>query len=598
MQVDTLQLKLTQTFKFQIVTFFCLGAIYGRGAWNVFAVLFLAGTTGHSCSTSGVLWFGNLTQEGSEHITLGNLTASYSLGDVTPTLISGECDVTIATENGTNVTRDCPHGWVYYSEFESTIISEWELVCVRAYLSELSTTVYLLGSMFGALLISPLSDKYGRRVVLLVSLIVQAVVGSCVSLSPNYTVFTALRFVVGFFNMSIGLSSYVMVTELFPEVYCTLACCGLQIFWAVGIMLTSLFGFIVRNWRHLQLLISLPNILFIVMIWFLPESLPWLISQGKLDRAQAVVNRIAKFNGIKNLDVDEILNVQHYSHNRQTAEEQRLVQHSDKQNQLEKENEEIDGQKFQSSHNEENIAAQNYTATSQTLDPCSYSDQSDKPSGGKCKSLFILCSNPRLRFYSLILFYLFFVSSLSYFGISLSTPVLHGDQFINLFLLGVVEIPAYILCVVVGGRFGRKIPLCVFLLICGLMNIIAAFTSNQRISAIKILSDVCVIISKFAITGVYTTIYLYAAEMFPTSVRNQAMGLSSFFENLGSLTAPFIIFSAKSIPELPMILFGAVSIVGAILVMIMPETHRRPLPVFIEDLESLDKRNTKEHLEL
>lgn len=142
------------------------------------------------------------------------------------------------------------------------------------------------------------------------------------------------------------------------------------------------------------------------LVRFLPESLPWLISQGKLDRAQAVVNRIAKFNGIKNLDVDEILNVQHYSHNRQTAEEQRLVQHSDKQNQLEKENEEIDGQKFQSSHNEENIAAQNYTATSQTLDPCSYSDQSDKPSGGKCKSLFILCSNPRLRFYSLILFYL------------------------------------------------------------------------------------------------------------------------------------------------------------------------------------------------
>ncbi|CAL1546223.1 unnamed protein product, partial [Lymnaea stagnalis] len=86
-------------------------------------------------------------------------------------------------------------------------------------------------------------------------------------------------------------------------------------------------------------------------------------------------------------------------------------------------------------------------------------------------NVFILCTRPRMLFYSLIIFYLFFVNGLSYFGISLSTPVLHGNQFFNLFLLGAVEIPAYILCVVACERIGRKIPLCLFLLICGMMNI-------------------------------------------------------------------------------------------------------------------------------
>ncbi|CAL1546221.1 unnamed protein product, partial [Lymnaea stagnalis] len=71
-------------------------------------------------------------------------------------------------ENGTNITLPCTYGWVYHGEFESTIITEWDLVCVRAYLSELSTTLYLVGSMCGALFISALSDKFGRRLLVLI----------------------------------------------------------------------------------------------------------------------------------------------------------------------------------------------------------------------------------------------------------------------------------------------------------------------------------------------------------------------------------------------------------------------------------------------
>ena len=81
------------------------------------------------------------------------------------------------------------------------LYEQWDLVCVRAYLNELSTTLYMVGSMMGALLITPLSDKFGRRLVLLICLLLQAIIGSCVAFSPTYAVFTILRFIVGFFNM-------------------------------------------------------------------------------------------------------------------------------------------------------------------------------------------------------------------------------------------------------------------------------------------------------------------------------------------------------------------------------------------------------------
>ncbi|KAH9510142.1 hypothetical protein Btru_043574, partial [Bulinus truncatus] len=154
-----------------------------------------------------------------------------------------------------------------------------------------------------------------------------------------------------------------------------------------------------------------------------------------------------------------------------------------------------------------------------------------------------------------------------------------------------IEIPARTLqkSAFTGERIGRKIPLCIFLLICGLMNILAVLASSKTFLGIQPISDACVFVSKFAITGAYSTIYLYSAEVFPASVRNQALGMSSFFENFGSIAAPFIVYSAKSIPELPMVLFGAVSIIGGISVTALPETHRQPLPVVIEDIDSLDR---------
>ena len=47
-------------------------------------------------------------------------------------------------------------------------------------------------------------------------------------------------------------------------------------------------------------------------------------------------------------------------------------------------------------------------------------------------------------------------------------------------------------------------------------------------------------IGKFAITCSFAIIYVYAAEMFPTVVRNVGIGSSSMFARVGSMLAPFI----------------------------------------------------------
>ncbi|RUS91567.1 hypothetical protein EGW08_000682 [Elysia chlorotica] len=599
----------------------CLGLIYTRGAWNVFGVIYLAADTEHKCITENDIVEVNSCETFTD--VLKNLTINgsiiTSLEKGKSAAIGRECDILMCRENGTNFTRPCDNGWVYGDEFESTIVSEWDLVCVRAYLNELSTTIYMIGSMMGALLITPLSDKFGRRLVLLVCLVSQAIVGTCVAFSPTYAIFTILRFIVGFFNMGIALCAYVMMTELFPGQYRTIPCCGFQIFWALGIMVTALFGYLIRDWHHLQIVFCSPNVLFAGLIWLLPESLPWLISQKKYKLAQSVVNKIARINS---LDIPEDLIMQETMHldkgeNDETCGgtsvgdqyvDQPLLSGalSHKQAVLLLSEDTSDAQSLDkdltnevSSTNQTNTGAKVDTLVSQ--DAASNADPKvqivDKAipfsiekilEPERLRNVFVLCKTPRMRIYSCILFFLFFVNSLAYFGISLGTPVMHGNPFINLFLLGAVEIPAYIICVVVCQRVGRKVPLWVFLLMCGIVNITAMFISKKASTGMNAVRLTFVMLGKFAITGAYTTVYLYAAEIFPTSIRNHGLGVSSFFENFGSIAAPFIVFAAKSIPEMPMILFGMVSIIGGVMATALPETHKRPLPQTVEEVESWD----------
>ena len=74
---------------------------------------------------------------------------------------------------------------------------QWDLVCDRAYLKDLTQTIMTVGMMFGALICTSLSDKFGRKPIFLISNWVMVIMGVASVFSPNYYVFTVLRFFSG-----------------------------------------------------------------------------------------------------------------------------------------------------------------------------------------------------------------------------------------------------------------------------------------------------------------------------------------------------------------------------------------------------------------
>lgn len=69
----------------------------------------------------------------------------------------------------------------------------------------------------------------------------------------------------------------------------------------------------------------------------------------------------------------------------------------------------------------------------------------------------------------------------------------------------------------------------------------------------------------------FPTVYLYGGELFPTVIRNVAIGLASLVARIGSMIAPFI---ATGFPEtlywVPPVIFGTIPIIGAFLALFLP----------------------------
>lgn len=75
---------------------------------------------------------------------------------------------------------------------------QFDLVCKRQPEAAHASSLYLLGGMVAAPIITPLSDLYGRRAAFLIPLYLAVICNVLCALAPNYSFFLVFRFLSGF----------------------------------------------------------------------------------------------------------------------------------------------------------------------------------------------------------------------------------------------------------------------------------------------------------------------------------------------------------------------------------------------------------------
>ncbi|XP_067899871.1 organic cation/carnitine transporter 2-like isoform X3 [Heterodontus francisci] len=175
------------------------------------------------------------------------------------------------------------------------------------------------------------------------------------------------------------------------------------------------------------------------------------------------------------------------------------------------------------------------------------------------------------------------ILAVGYYGLSLNTPNLHGDDYLNCFFAGAIEIPANIAAWLFLQRFSRKFSLSGTLFFGGIILFFVQLIPPN----LSILATVLVMVGKFANTCAFAIIYAYTAELYPTVIRNTGVGVNLTASRLGSIVSPYVFYLGIYHESLPFILMGGLAMFSATLVLFLPETFNIPLPDTIDQMQKM-----------
>ncbi|XP_045400643.1 solute carrier family 22 member 1 isoform X2 [Lemur catta] len=190
----------------------------------------------------------------------------------------------------------CEDGWVYDTP-GSSIVTEFDLVCADAWKLDLFQSCVNVGFFLGSLTVGYIADRFGRKLCLLATVLVNAVAGVLMALVPDYVSVLLFRLLQGLVSKGIWMASYTLITEFVGLGYRRTVGILYQATFTVGLVLLTGLAYALPNWRWLQLAVTLPTFLFLLYYWCVPESPRWLLSQKRNTQAIKIMNHIAQKNG-------------------------------------------------------------------------------------------------------------------------------------------------------------------------------------------------------------------------------------------------------------------------------------------------------------
>ncbi|KAL2096627.1 hypothetical protein ACEWY4_008775 [Coilia grayii] len=424
-------------------------------------------------------------------------------------------------------TMKCQNGWVYdNSSFPSTLATELNLVCDQKAMNKATATIFFIGVLVGAAFFGGLSDRYGRKRMLLAAYLLAIPFGIASAFARDFVTFAVMRFFTGLGITGISIISIVLCVEWVDIEHRTLVGVLISLDWTTGTVLLPAIAYLVGEWRYLIITITSPLLLATITWWWLPESARWLIANGKLEEAHYHLTRCARANKREQVMMD---------------------------------------------------------MKPQVLSKVIVSEGS----GNRKYTFLDLVRTPKLRRMAMLTGTVWFSVAFTYYGISLNIKGFGLNIYLTQLIYGVIELPAKILAYVSLDKIGRRHSMVSTFLATGACLAVNIFLPFR----LKMARTVIAVLGKGLSEASFTCLFLYTTELYPTVLRQNGLGFSSFMARIGVSLAPLMGLLEDVWAPLPGLLCCGVAITAGLLSLLLPETRNVRLPETIEDVEQTRRRS-------
>ncbi|XP_077574253.1 solute carrier family 22 member 7-like isoform X1 [Stigmatopora nigra] len=414
----------------------------------------------------------------------------------------------------------CQNGWVYdKQDFKSTLATEWDLVCNRKGMNKATATIFFIGVMLGAPLFGYLSDRFGRRRMLLVSYLTTMTFALLSAFSMSYAIFVVMRFFTGMSISGISIISIVLNLEWLGVEQRTLFGILFSLDWTLGNCLLVGIAYMVNEWRLLILAVTSPLILSLVAWRWLPESGRWLVANGKVKDAHYYINQCAEMN--------------------------------------------------------------NRSMCMDSITPMTLLESLDTDSNDKKYTFIDLFKTRNIRKIAICSGIVWFGVAFTYYGISLNISGFGLNLYLTQFIFASTELPMKFALYLSMEKIGRKLVQAGTLLLTGLFLFINMFVPKER----WIMRTIFGVLGKGVSEASFTVIFFYTIELYPTVIRQNGVGYTSFVARLAVSISPLIMLLEDLWPLLPAMTYCGMALVSGLVALLLPETRNTKMPDFIDDID-------------
>jgi len=153
-----------------------------------------------------------------------------------------------------------------------------------------------VGCIIGALITGYATDKFGRKLPLTISAAIFMVSSIMMGMASSYNMLIIWRIIAGVGVGAASMLSPLYIAEISPAAKRGKLVSINQLTIVLGILLAYFSNYMLadveNNWRWMFVSGTVPSFLFLITVFFVPESPRWLVSKGNLEKANRILTRV------------------------------------------------------------------------------------------------------------------------------------------------------------------------------------------------------------------------------------------------------------------------------------------------------------------